>query len=65
MLRLPSDRRANPDGREAFQSLYDDLMNRLLPVCTNFAREELAQLAVQMTRIRIRYDRDTAVPSHF
>jgi hypothetical protein len=65
MLRTPGDRRANPDGRQAFPSLCADLINRLLPVCSSFAREELADLAAQMTRIRIRYDRDTAVPSHF
>jgi hypothetical protein len=65
MSRLPNDRRANPDGRQAFETLRDELMYRLRPVCNQFGREELIQLAVRMTRIRIRYDRDTAVPANF
>ena len=56
------ERRANAWGRENFDSLRENLIQRLLRVCGHMTREELHRLTAQMVRLQLKYARDTAVP---
>jgi hypothetical protein len=58
----PLDRRRNERGREAFESLRENLVRRLNRVCGNLAREDFDRLTEKMARIQLKYECETAVP---
>lgn len=57
------ERRSDISARSRFEQQRLDLIRRLAHVCEHWPKRDLEALTIEMTRVKLRYARRTAVPA--